>query len=270
MSEIVKKFYNENAEGEWERLVCDAYHSLEFIITTHLLEKHLPENGVILDAGGGPGRYTIALARKGYDLVLQDLSSECLAIARREITKANVGNKVETVVQGSITDLSAFSNDSFDGVLCLGALSHLVDQKDREVATSELIRVARKNAPLFVSVIGLYGVFRTILQKLPDSPITPSREEIFSWGIHRASESFPDAYFFHPTELRALFESHGVETVEMATCEGLSSHLKEATNLISEDKEKWDFWLQILYKTCSDPHILGLGEHFIYVGRKSM
>ncbi|MDE0084481.1 MAG: hypothetical protein OXU23_02120 [Candidatus Poribacteria bacterium] len=44
--------------GEWNRLVKDAYNSLEFLLTMHHLRKHLPETGRILDAGGGPGRYT--------------------------------------------------------------------------------------------------------------------------------------------------------------------------------------------------------------------
>ena len=58
--------------------------------------------------------------------------------------------------------------------------------------------------------------------------LDPSHEEMFSQGIHRAEwhrhetdyQGFPDAYFFHPTELRELFESYGVKTLEMATCEG--------------------------------------------------
>jgi hypothetical protein len=36
----------------------------------HFLEKYLPKKGLVLDAGGGPGRYTIELAKKGYDVVL--------------------------------------------------------------------------------------------------------------------------------------------------------------------------------------------------------
>jgi len=156
-------------------------------------------------------------------------------------------------------------------------MSHLIERVDRDLAASELVRVAKKNAPIFVSVIGLYGVFRTVLQRphLRDELTHPAHEEMFSQGIHRASmhkhesdQGFPDAYFFHPTELRELFESHGVETLEMATCEGLSSHLQEETNIIYEDKEKWERWLNVLLRTCNDPVILGLGEHFLYVGRK--
>lgn len=113
------------------------------------------------------------------------------------------------------------------------------------------------------------------MQELPHELIDPSHEEMFSKGIHRVrwhkhvpGKGFTDAYFFHPNELRELFEKNGVETIEMATCEGLSSHLQEETNQIYEDKRKWKFWLNILLRTCNDPCILGLEEHLLYVGRK--
>ncbi len=277
MSEVVRKYYDENAEREWGRLACDAYHSLEFIVTMHFLDKHLPKKGLILDAGGGPGRYTIELAKKGYEVILHDLSPKCLEVASKEIEKAGVKGQIKKIVEDSITDLSQFASGGFDAVLCLGALSHLIERRDREKAASELVRVAKKDAPIFVSVIGLYGVFRTILQRpyLRDELTAPFHEETFSRGIHRSAwhkhepvQGFPDAYFFHPSELRDLFEKRGVETLEMATCEGLSSHLQEETNTIYEDKEKWEQWLQLILRTCNDPCMLGLGEHFLYIGRK--
>ena len=152
-------------------------------------------------------------------------------------------------------------------------MSHLLDKQDRELATSELIRVTKKQAPLFISVINRYGVFRSILEN-PDMHhelTDPSHRELFSQGIHHAQWDDPetmDFYFFHPTELKALFESYNIQTLEMATCEGLSSHLREQTNHIYEDKDKWYRWVQLLLKTCTDPVILGLGEHFLYVGKK--
>lgn len=276
MSKIVKEYYDKRAEREWGRLVQDAYHKLEFIVTTHFLDKYLPKKGLILDAGGGPGRYTIDLAKKGYDVVLFDLSPECLKEAEKQIRTAKVKNRVKNVVQGTITDLSQFTDESFDAVLCLGALSHLVEKKDRESAASELVRVTKKNASIFVSVINLYGVFRVVLQGIQNELLATSHREMFSHGIHRAEwhkdepdyQGFPDAYFFLPPELKELFERHRVETLEMATCEGLSSHLKEETNKIYGDSKKWKFWLKLILKTCSDPAILGLGEHFLYVGKR--
>ncbi|MFB0501653.1 MAG: class I SAM-dependent methyltransferase, partial [Candidatus Bathyarchaeia archaeon] len=180
------------------------------------------------------------------------------------------------IVEGSVVDLSRFKNELFDAVLCLGPFSHLLERSERERAASELVRVAKKEAPLFISVISRYGVCRTVLQRLPEELTDPSHEEMFAIGIHLAhyrhpkenGAGFTDAYFFLPSELRELFESKGVKTLRMATCEGLSSHLQGATNMLYEDKEKWRRWLQILLQTCTDPCVVGLGEHFLYVGRK--
>ncbi len=272
---IVREFYDKIAEREWKRLTSDAYHRLELIVTTRFLEEYLPRTGIVLDAGGGPGRYAVELAKKGYEVVLLDISPRCLELARRKMARAHVQDKVRQIVEGSVTDLSMFQTEQFDAVLCLGPFSHLLEERDRDKAASEIVRVAKLGAPLFISVIGLYGVFRTVLQRLPHELTDPSHEELFTGGVHRyhgashkGERGFPDAYFWHPEDLKGLFEKKGVETLEMATCEGLSSHLQGPTNRLYRDKERWGKWLEIVLRTCTDPVLLGMGEHFLYVGRK--
>lgn len=277
MSETVRRWYDALADYEWIRLFQDGYHQLEYLVTTHFLEKYLPKTGLVLDAGGGPGRYTIELAKKGYEVVLLDLSPKCLATARREVRKAGVGDRVKEIVEGSVTDLSRFRNELFDAVLCLTPLSHLLEKSERERAASELVRVAKKKAPLFISVFNRYGLFKVFLranENLTDSP----HEEMFKTGIHRAhyrhpkgfrrTHGFTDAYFFLPNEVKELFENKGVQTLALATCEGLSSDLENATNMLYKDREKWGRWLKILLHTCTDPCIIGIGNHLLYVGRK--
>jgi ubiquinone/menaquinone biosynthesis C-methylase UbiE len=274
---VVKEYYDEFAEIEWRRLRSSPYRRLEHIVTTHFLEKYLPPKGLILDAGGGPGRYTIQLAKKGYDVILLDLSPKCLELACKQIKRAGVRNKVKQIVEGSITDLKMFNDEQFDAVLCLGPFSHLIEKEQKEKATSEITRVAKKGAPIFISVISLFGVFTTILQRLQNELLDPTHEEMFKSGVHRAhpiphkgGRGFArvDACFYHPTEVKALFENRGVRTLEMATCEGLSSHLMGPTNKLYKDQKKWAKWMEIMLKTCTDPILLGTGEHFLYVGRK--
>jgi ubiquinone/menaquinone biosynthesis C-methylase UbiE len=276
MSRVVKEYYDAKAELEWNRLTQDAYHQLEYVVHMHFLDKYLPKKGLLLDAGGGPGRYTLELARKGFKVVLLDLSPKSLEFAKREIRSAKVEDNVEKIVEGSVVDMPEFGNDSFDGVLCFGTLSHLIDKAEREKAARELVRVAKKRAPLFISIINRYGIYRTILQRLQHLLTDPTHQELISEGLHHAHYKHPlepgggftDAYFFLPNELRELLESKGVQTLEMATCEGLSSHLQEQTNAIYNDKAKWNRWLKILLQSCNDPCLLGSGEHVLYIGRK--
>ena len=154
--EPVHKYYSGMCQREWKRLERDAYHHLESATTMHYLEKYLPSHGLVLDAGGGPGRYTINLAKMGYHIVLLDFSAELLEEAKKQIKKARVEGKVDQVVHGTICDLSGFDDEAFDAVLCLGGpLFHVVKKAERERAIDELIRVAKRRAPIFVSVIGL-------------------------------------------------------------------------------------------------------------------
>jgi len=272
--EMVKRWYAENAEYEWTRLEQDAYHMLEFIVTMHFLDKHLPKRGLILDAGGGPGRYTIELAKRGYDLVLLDISPELLNIARREIKRAVVEENVKQIIEGSITDLSMFDDETFDAVLCLGGpLNHILSEELREKAAEELVRVAKRGAPIFVSVISRLGLLKTILVESPGEVVDCEHHlEVGDYipGLipRKEVKGFTAAHWFMPEELRELFEGVGVEVIEIAALEGLSSHHREETNRIYEDKERWSVWVKVILKTCDHPSIIGCSEHFLLVGRK--
>jgi ubiquinone/menaquinone biosynthesis C-methylase UbiE len=165
---VVKDWYAKNARNEWRRLGRDPYHQIEFMVTMHFVEKYLPKQGLVLDAGGGPGRYTIELAKRGYDVALLDLAPEMLKVAKRQIKRAGVQKRVKKIVEGSIDDLSMFADESFDAVLCLGApLSHILDAKRRDKAITELLRVSKKGGPIFVSVISRIGLLRTIIMRFP-------------------------------------------------------------------------------------------------------
>lgn len=278
-----KDYFDDYGEAEWRRLVKDPYHRLEFEVTMHFLRKYLPKTGLILDAGGGPGRYTIELAKMGYQVVLLDISPVQLDIARREIGKQRqeIGDRVVDIIEGSVADLSRFDDESFDSVLCLDPLSHIVEEEERKKATRELVRVLKRSSPIFAMGIGRYGVYRTVLQSYPGELTDPRHETVFTEGVHRGHGTirkdgkdfkkdavFPDTYFFLPDEIPKLFEEFGVQKLQLASCEGLSAHLKEETNSLYDDKEKWEKWFQMVLDTCTDPSIVGVGEHLLFIGRK--
>jgi len=85
---MVKEWFTKTASYEWRRLKRDPYHQIEFFVTMHFLTKYLPEEGLILDTGGGPGRYTIELARRGYEVILLDLVPSMLKLTERKIGRA--------------------------------------------------------------------------------------------------------------------------------------------------------------------------------------
>lgn len=270
IEKVVKDWYGKTTGQEWRRLQRNPYHQIEFIVTVHFLEKYLPKHGLILDAGGGAGRYTIELANRGYSVVFFDLVPEMLKMAQRKIQHAGVGDRVKRLVQGSIEDLSIFPNEEFDAVLCLGgSLNHLLKARQRQEAAKELVRVAKKDAPIFVSVISRVGLLKTILTEFPRE----MRYARHHWVIGDyipglQGEGFTAAHWFLPEELHELFAKQDVKVLEMAGLEGLSSHHERETNRLYRDQDKWRMWIDVLLKTCTHPSVVGSSEHFLFVVKK--
>jgi uracil-DNA glycosylase len=80
---------------------------------------------------------------------------------------------------------------------------------------------------------------------------------------------FTAAHWFLPEELARLCGRHGVQVMEIAALEGLSSlHTKEV-NQIARDKRKWKMWIEIMLLTCNHPSIVGSSEHFLLVGKRT-
>ncbi len=267
--DIVKDYYSTQVRKEWRRLVRDPYHHLEFATTLRFLERYLPEKGLVLDAGGGPGRYTLELARRGYDMVLLDYTSANLEFARRRIRRAGLGARVKAVVEGSICDLSRFADASFDAVVCTGGpLSHVVERGQRRQAIAELVRVARPGAPLFASVMSRLSVLVVELLLAPHELEEPHFQPMRDTGDYFGGYGFTACHFYLPEELRAEFCEQPVEVLDMAGLEGISSNHRQAFNRVARNPARYQIWLDTHFATCTHPSVVGSSEHMLIVCKK--
>lgn len=275
ISKSIENYYDKNADNEWNRLVRDTYHKLEWDTTQIFLKKHLPKKGLILDAGAGPGRYTIDLAKKGYDVVLLDFSKGNVELAKAKVKVAKQEKKVKDFIQGTITNLSKFKDNSFDAVICLGGpLSH-VKKNERQMAINELIRVAKKNAPIFVSVMGKYAILLNAIKKWPNEvkdSINFKRLLIdgddYNWGsIKNSGKNISFCHFFTVAELEKLFPKNKVKELEIAGLEGFASaQEKEYAEL--KDKIIQRNWLEAHKKLCTTRTVADISSHMLIIVKK--
>ena len=268
-TKLTHKIYSENVLREWKRLVKDPFHRLEFDTTLKFLKKYLPKSGLILDAGGGPGRYSIELAEMGYDVILLDLVPEHLEFAKKKIKQANVQNKIKGIITGTITDLSKFESNSFDAVLCLGGvLSHVHPEKEREKAISELVRVAKKNAPIFVSVMGKLGTLTLTPRWVHEVKDAPHFKRFYLKGDDYQWHGKAYAHFFELEELKSLF-ANKVEFLENVGLEGLATPVPEQINKMAKKEPiAWKNWLEMHERLCTNPTVAAFSLHFMVIGKK--
>jgi SAM-dependent methyltransferase len=272
----VRRAYGADPEREWRRLEGGAQARLEYLITRHVLQRVLPPSPPataapgasprVLDAGGGPGRYTLDLARLGYRVTLLDLSPALLDFARRKIAAAppDVQRRVEAIVEDSIVDLSLFPESHFDAVLCVGGpLSHILDPTARRRAVGELRRVAKPGAPLLIAVMNRLGAYRSAVQwphawgqVFPEVPAT---------GVSVLQSGAP-AYLFRPEEFTALLTGAGLTIQRLVGCSGIGAHLQEDHLLaLMDDPERWPAWQAVLLDTCDHPNVAGVSNLLLAV-----
>ncbi len=266
---MIRKYYEKSVKDEWKRLIKDPYHRLEFDTTMLFLKKYLPRKGLILDAGGGPGRYTIELAKRGYDIVLLDLAKENLKFAKKQIKRAKVEKKVKAIIQGDVRNLSRFENNSFDAVLCLGGpLSHIKGEKQRDKAISELIRVAKPMAPIFISVFGKFGRLNLISSNSDQEIGSKYFERFIRTGESYSWKGKYYAHYFSPEEIKEHFKRKNFKIIQLIGLEGLATPYRKAINNLAKNKRAWHNWLYMHYKLCTHPIIVGISIHILLIGRK--
>ncbi len=270
IQKAVQQLYRSDPEREWLRM---ERHRTEFAVTLRALAEYLPPPPArVLDCGGGPGRYAIALAERGYEVVLFDLSSDLLSMAQEKAVEANV-----TLVgyeQGTATDLGRFPDANFDAVLLMGPLYHLLGEAQRRQALAEAHRVLKPGGPVFAAFITRYAAHRYAAAHFPDEPLSEeeraSYRSILETGVSPPSEDeeAPNfvAYMAHPSEVVPLCRSAGFEMCTVLGVEGLVSMHEAQVNAL--DEEAWDFWVALNYRVASDPSIHGLVEHLLAVARK--
>jgi ubiquinone/menaquinone biosynthesis C-methylase UbiE len=267
----VMQVYANDPNKELNRLIKDPFHNLEFDTTMRFLDEYLPKKGLVLDAGGGPGRYTIELAKRGFDMILLDLVKDNLSLATKQIKKAGVKAKVKDIVEGSITDLSSFADNTFDAVICLGGpLSHVHPKKSRDNAISELVRVAKRGAPIFVSVMGKFGALLKAPYNWP-SEVNDRKEFrriVFNGDDYRWWKT-GFCHFFTLEEFRGVFADKPVDIIKSIGLEGLNTNSEVINRFAKKYPKAWKNWLEVHYELCTNPSIVEISLHMLIVARKN-
>lgn len=255
---IIEEKYNNSQEDERFNRKSQSF---EFRTTMHYIQKYLKKGSKILEIGAGTGRYSIALAKMGYDVTAVELVESNLKVLRENSKEiANLKS-----YQGDALNLQ-FEDNSFDMVLCLGPMYHLFNKKDKDRAISETIRVCKpKGICMFAylthsSIIWAYGVRKGSLKNLAyelnkDGSIKDIPEEIFS------------SYFVE--EFEKQFERTNTTFLKNVATDGLAPMMRDYIDDGKMDDEDFELLYKIHLATCERLDHQGYSSHMLYICKKN-
>ena len=272
----VREYFEKHSEEEWDRLHSTLAGKIKYRIHREMLDRNLPEGGLILDAGCGPGRYAIGLIRRGYRVVLADFSRSQLQLAEKKIKEAGVWDGVEGVHEVDISDLSILEDSTFDSVICFGgALSYL--RHDAPRALHEFVRVSKAGAMVFTGVMSLYGTmkygayldldnaFATLGEHLDWEPGTPLPEIVHTRP--ESTEFHAPMTLYTARAFRHMLDAAGLEVEETAAANPLWITQGGLKNMVmNEDAART--YADIEVAAATRPELADSGAHVIAAARK--
>ena len=260
-SKKVIAYYQKEAANYDKQYEAPFFKEIYDKLTWRYIEPYLPHAGVVLDAGGGTGKWCIPVAKKGLSVVVCDISQDMLNVASLKVKENGLDGKV-SFRQGDICSLP-FGDNSFDFVLAEGDPISYCGNPD--LAVRELGRVLRPNCYLSAGVDSLYPTLRRTLEQ-PEVDLNQfhkvyKEKRLFAknWGFH--------CWLFTPEDLKQLFTKHGFKVVKIVG-KPIMFRSRPETEAVFKDPAKVQQMLEIEFKFCEEASIVGYGGHLHIVAQK--
>ena len=245
-----------------EGRLLSRHGSVEYLTTMRFVEKYLKPGMRILEIGAGTGRYSHALAGKGYQVDAVELVEHNIEIFRK---KTQPGENV-TIRQGNAKNLSMFADETFDITLLLGPMYHLFTFDEQKQALSEAIRVTKKGGIVFAAYCGNEA---TMVQycfgrgMIRDPHL---REKIDPVTFKASSDPAELFELYRKEDIDELMEGFPVERLHYVGTDMATNYMRQTIDEM--DDELFGLYLTYHFAICERSDLVGASHHILDVLRK--
>ncbi|WP_136468045.1 class I SAM-dependent methyltransferase [Flagellimonas onchidii] len=267
ISRSIEVFYNKASE---ETRLDKGMGVFEFERIKSLIEKYIPSSpSRIIDVGGGTGKYSEWLAKKGHQVHLVEPVPKHIKIAKN---RANASKNKFSVHLGESRKLE-FPNNFADLIILHGPLYHLQKREDRDATIREAKRVLKTNGIVLGFAINytastLVGLLNGLVHK--KSFFEMCKEELTT-GIHNPPDDFPwllaEAYYHKPEQFRDEFTSQDLTYLNMYAVEGMA-WLDKAYFANMTNPKRREILLELIKITENDSYLLPFSPHMMIAAKK--
>lgn len=252
----LEKYYNKFNE---DKRLNTRHGQVEFITSLKYIHEYLKgrDNAKILDVGAGTGRYSIELAREGYDVTAVELVQHNAGRIKQKAERLGLNVKVH---RGNAMNLKKFQNETFDMVLVFGPMYHLGKTEDRVRVLTEAKRVLKPDGVILVAYI--MNEYSVISYAFKENNINQCiREGKFSSDFHTLSTAEDLYHFVRLEDMDAFNEQAGLKRIKVIAADGAANYIRPVLN--SLDEEGFKHFIEYHLATCERPDLMGATGHTV-------
>ena len=238
--------------------------SVEFLTTMRYVERYLKPGGRILEIGAGTGRYSHALARRGYAVDAVELVEHNIAVFR----KNTLPNEHIAISQGNALDLSGFPDNQYDVTLLLGPLYHLYTKEDKQQAIREAVRVTKHGGVIFAAYVISDGCLLDEGFNRKNINVAEYVKAGLLDAETFAAKSEPKDLFelVRKEDVDELMSMFPVKRLHYVASDGCALLLRDAIDAM--DMETFHLYLNYHFATCERGDLLGITSHALDIFQK--
>jgi len=235
---------------------------VEFLTTMRYLEKYLHPGARIAEIGAGTGRYSHALAQRGFEVDAVELVRHNIEIFKLH----TLPGEPVTIQQGDARDLRMLEDGCYDITLLLGPMYHLFTVDDQRKALSEALRVTKRGGVVFAAYCGNEA---TLVQfcfqrgRLRD----PHYQELIDPVTFKAS-SDPSELFelYRREDIDALMQGFPVTRLHYVGTDMATNYIRSEVD--DMEPEFFQLYLRYHFSICERADLVGASHHILDVFRR--
>ncbi len=235
---------------------------VEFLTTMRYIERYLKPGDRVLEIGAGTGRYSHALARKGYQVDAIELLEHNIEVFRQN----TLPGEPVAVRQGNALDLGGFGDNTYEITLLLGPMYHLYTVEEQKKALTEAIRVTKPGGVLFAAYCGSdataiqYCFGRGMLKD-------PRYLALTDLDTFKLASTPAEVFALHRREdIDALMDGLPVRRLHFVGTDMATGYMRDTIDQM--DDELYELYLRYHFAVCERPDLVGASNHFLDVARK--
>lgn len=252
-------FYNEYDE---DGRLTSKNGMVEYLTTMRYVDKYLKPGMRILEIGAATGRYSHALARKGFCVDAVELVQHNI-----DIFKANTHpDERVSIRQGNAKDLSFIPDNTYDITLLLGPMYHLFSVEDQLQALTEAIRVTKLGGVVFAAYCGNDA---TMIQYCFGRGMLKEKkyQDLVDPVTFKASSDPAELFeLYRKEDIDALMANFSVTRLHYVGTDMATHYMREIVD--SMDDDLYQMYLNYHFVICERSDMIGASHHFLDVFRK--